>query len=221
MNTHCKILSLTVLFLTVATLSSFAATYTGKVVRVLDGDTIEVLVEQKPIRIRLAEIDCPEKNQPYGQAAKKYVLKIAAHEIVTVHSKAKDRYGRTIGEVILPNGDSVNRLLIRDGYAWHYKKYSKDESLAELENQARKNKVGLWQDNNPVPPWSWRRGRKSQEVANKRKKVSSKEVLHTETLTNQALIDLLVAKGIITQEELRAHVQAIRQEQNLEYQHPQ
>ena len=103
---------------------------------------------------------CPEKKQPYGQAAKKYVLEIAAHEIVKVEAKTKDRYGRTIGEVILPNGDSLNRLLIRNGYAWHYKKYSKDKSLAELENQVRIDKVGLWQDKNPIAPWDWRRGKK-------------------------------------------------------------
>lgn len=156
-----KIIPIAILTL-VLTISTycFAATFSGKVVRVLDGDTIQVLVNKEPIRVRLADIDCPEKKQPFGHAAKKYVLEIAAHKIVTVHSKTKDRYGRAIGEVILPNSDSLNRLLIRDGYAWHYKKYSKDESLAELENQARKNKVGLWQDNNPTPPWQWRRGKR-------------------------------------------------------------
>jgi len=162
MRICCKILLLTILFYSLIIASSFATTFTGKVVRVLDGDTIEVLVNKKPVRIRLAEIDCPEKNQPFGQAAKKYVLKIAAQKMVLVESKSKDRYGRTIGEVFLPNGDSLNRLLIREGYAWHYKKYSKDESLAALENQARKNKIGLWQDSNPTPPWSWRRGKKGR-----------------------------------------------------------
>lgn len=117
MNTPFKIPFLTIFFIILISTNSFAATFTGKVVRVLDGDTIEVLVEQKPIRIRLADIDCPEKKQPFGQVAKKYVLEIAAHEIVTVNARNKDRYGRTIGEVILPNGDSLNRLLIRDGYA--------------------------------------------------------------------------------------------------------
>jgi len=213
MNIPYKILSLTILFYSLIITSCIAATFTGKVVRVLDGDTIEVLVDKKPVRVRLAEIDCPEKDQPFGQVAKKYVLKIAAQEIVTVESKTKDRYGRTIGEVFLPNGDSLNRLLIREGYAWHYKKYSKDESLAELENQARKNKAGLWQDNNPIPPWSWRRGKKGQDMANKREEVSLKEALHTEILINQALIDLLVSKGIITQEELMERIQIISKEQ--------
>lgn len=156
MNTPLKIPLLTLLFTAFITPSSFAATLTGKVIRVLDGDTIEVLVDQQPIRIFLSEIDCPEKKQPFGNAAKKYVLEIVAHEIVTVEARNKDRYGRTIGEVFLPDGESLNRLLIRDGYAWHYKKYSKDASLAELENQARSNKVGLWQDKEPIAPWDWR-----------------------------------------------------------------
>ena len=155
-----KIPFITILFIILLFANSFAATLTAKVVRVLDGDTIEVLVDKQPIRIRLADIDCPEKNQPFGNAAKKYVLDVAAHETVTVEARNKDRYGRTIGEVILLNGDSLNRLLIRDGYAWHYKKYSKDETLAEIENEARTNKVGLWQDNKPIAPWDWRRGKR-------------------------------------------------------------
>ena len=160
MNTLSKILSLIILFTLLFISTSMAATLTGKVVRVLDGDTIEVLVNKEPIRIRLADIDCPEKKQPFGNTAKRYVLEIAAHEIVTVEARNKDRYGRTIGEVTLPNGESLNRLLISHGYAWHYKKYSKDASLAELENQARMDKVGLWLDKSPIAPWDWRRGKR-------------------------------------------------------------
>lgn len=213
MNTRLRIPLITILFICLFITISFAATITGKVVRVLDGDTIEVLVDKEPIRIRLAEIDCPEKKQPFGQAAKKYVLEVAAHEIVTVETKTKDRYGRTIGVVMLPNGKSLNQLLIRNGYAWHYKKYSKDTSLTELENQARMDKVGLWQDKNPIAPWNWRRGKREKVMASKREEVSLKEALHTEILINQALIDLLVTKGIITQEELMEQIQVISNEQ--------
>lgn len=161
MNTPQKIQSFIILFILLIATTSLAATFTGKVVRVLDGDTIEVLVNQKPVRIRLADIDCPEKNQPFGNAAKKYVLDVAAHEVVTVEAKNKDRYGRTIGEVILHNGESLNRLLIRNGYAWHYKKYSKSKILADLEDEAHQNRVGLWQEKNPIAPWDWRRKKRS------------------------------------------------------------
>ena len=213
MNIPYKILVLTILFYSLLVSSSIAVKLTGKVIRVLDGDTIEILVQKKPIRIRLADIDCPEKDQPFGQVAKQFVLKIAAHKSVTVESKTKDRYGRIIGEIFLPNGDSLNQMLLRKGYAWHYKKYSKDKSLAELETQAHRKKIGLWQDNNPIPPWNWRRGNKGQNMANKREKISLEEALHTEILINQALIDLLVSKGIITQEELMERIQVIREEQ--------
>ena len=97
MNTPLKILPLTFLLLLLFISTRSAKTFTGKVVRVIDGDTIEILVNKEPIRIRLADIDCPEKKQPFGNAAKKYVLDIAAHEIVAVEARNKDRYGRTIG----------------------------------------------------------------------------------------------------------------------------
>jgi len=213
MNTPLKVLSLALSFLIFTFTTGFATAFTGEIVRVLDGDTIEVLVNKEPIRVRLANIDCPEKKQPYGSAAKKYVLEVTAHEIVTVESGKKDRYGRTIGEVILSNGSSLNRLLLSHGYAWHYKKYSKDGTLAELEDEARKNKVGLWQDKNPIAPWDWRRGKREKVMATKREEISLKEALHTEILINQALIDLLVTKGIITQEELMERIQVVSKEQ--------
>ena len=160
MNTPSKISLFATLFIILIFNNGYAENLTGKVVRVLDGDTIEVLANKESVRVRLADIDCPEKKQPFGNVAKRYVLEIAAHEIVTVEARNKDRYGRTIGEVLLPNGDSLNRLLISNGYAWHYKKYSKDETLAELENQARVDKIGLWQDKKPIAPWDWRRGKR-------------------------------------------------------------
>lgn len=161
MNTP-KILSLATLVVALIFTNSFAATLTGKVVRVLDGDTIEVLINKEPLRIRLAEIDCPEKGQPFGNAAKQYVLDTAANQIVTVDDQSKDRYGRTIGEVFLPNGDSLNRLLVSHGYAWHYKQYSKNKSLGDLENDARVAKRGLWKDKEPVAPWQWRRDKRKK-----------------------------------------------------------
>ena len=157
MRLFLKILPLTLCFAILMVSAASAASFAGKVVRVIDGDTIEVLLEKKPVRIRLADIDCPEQGQLFGQAAKKFVLERAAHKIVTVHPRTKDRYGRTIAEVVLPDGESLNQMLLRHGFAWHYKKYSDDKALAELEDQARNDKVGLWQDNDPTPPWEWRR----------------------------------------------------------------
>ena len=137
-----------------------AENFSGKLVKVLDGDTVEVMHDGKAERIRLAQIDCPEKNQPFGQAAKKYVLDIAAHKIVKVQVDTVDRYGRTVGEVFLPDGSNLNKRIVGSGYAWQYKRYSKDPEYAELESEARNAKLGLWQDMSPVPPWEWRRGQR-------------------------------------------------------------
>jgi endonuclease YncB( thermonuclease family) len=139
---------------------AYASSFTGKLVKVLDGDTVEVMHDGKAERIRLAQIDCPEKNQPFGPAAKRYVLDIAAHKIVTVQVDTVDRYGRTVGEVFLPDGSNLNKQIVGAGYAWQYKRYSKDSEYADLEERARVAKLGLWQDKSPIPPWEWRRGQR-------------------------------------------------------------
>ncbi len=137
-----------------------AASFTGKLVKVLDGDTVEVMHDGKAERIRLAQIDCPEKGQPFGQAAKKYVLDVAAHKIVTVQVKTVDRYGRTVGEVFLTGGSNLNKQIVGAGYAWQYKRYSKDPEYGVLESGARSAKIGLWKGMSPVPPWEWRKGKR-------------------------------------------------------------
>lgn len=144
----------------------FAGSFTGRVVSVSDGDTLIVLrpgnVQEK---VRLAEVDCPEKDQPFGQAAKRFTLDRAAQKTVTVVVRTTDRYGRTVGEVLLPDGMSLNRELVRTGYAWWYRQYSKDGSLGTLESEARLAKRGLWSEPNPVPPWEWRRGSRTSVAA--------------------------------------------------------
>jgi endonuclease YncB( thermonuclease family) len=148
-----------------------AESFIGKLVKVLDGDTVEVLHDGKAERIRLAQIDCPEKGQPYGQAAKEYVLDIAALRIVSVQLNTVDRYGRGVGEVFLPDGSNLNELIVGAGYAWQYKRYSNDYTYADLELAARVAKRGLWQEMNPVPPWEWRKGKRQTSP----KKTSSKD----------------------------------------------
>lgn len=136
---------------------TFALSFSGKVVKVSDGDTIQVMREGKAEKVRLAEISCPETNQAFGQAAKHFTLDFAAHKIVTVEIETRDRYGRTVGEVILADGSSLNRRLVEEGYAWCYRKYSKDNSLGDLESKAITDKKGLWANKNPIAPWGWRR----------------------------------------------------------------
>ena len=73
----------------------------------------------------------------------------------------KDRNKRLIAEIILKNGKNINKELVKNGLAWHFKKYSKDNSYDTLEKQARKLKLGLWKDKNPIAPWDWRKSRNS------------------------------------------------------------
>ena len=133
------------------------ADFSGRVVRVTDGDTVSVLVDRQEVRVRLEGIDAPELGQAYGRAAKRYVSDAVFGKDVLVVEHGTDRYGRTLGEVMTPAGESLNRLLVRDGFAWWFRRYSKDATLGALEADARKRGVGLWTDPAPVPPWEFRR----------------------------------------------------------------
>ncbi len=132
------------LFFSFALLTSqtLAADFTGRVVGVSDGDTITVLHDGKGERIRLHGIDCPEKRQAFGNRAKQFTSKLVFGETVTVEVVDRDRYGRTVAEVLLPDGRSLNRELVRAGFAWMYRRYTNDQSLSDLEEEARVAGVG-------------------------------------------------------------------------------
>jgi len=134
--------------------------FEGKVVKVLDGDTIDVLYDGKAVRVRLAGVDCPEKRQAFGNKAKQRAAELLFGETVAVEVETEDRYGRAIGVVALPGGETLNELLVREGFAWWYRQYSKDARLGALEAEARETRRGLWVDPNPKPPWEWRRERR-------------------------------------------------------------
>lgn len=131
--------------------------FSGVVTKISDGDTIKIQSNNKIIKVRLTEVDCPEKAQAYGLEASAFVRKLILHQTVTVKIKGRDRYKRILGEVIFPDGRSLNRLLVQHGWAWWYRKYSQDGSLGLLERNARERNLGLWQENNPTPPWEFRR----------------------------------------------------------------
>ena len=144
---------------------SIASTFTGNVVSVLDGDTIEVLHNQHPERIRLYGIDCPEKAQAFGQKAKQATSALVFGKEVTLQTHGKDKYKRTLADVLLPDGTNVNHELVKQGWCWWYRKYApRDTVLEGLEQEAREAKKGLWADSHPVPPWEWRKARENAEV---------------------------------------------------------
>jgi micrococcal nuclease len=127
----------------------------GKIVSVHDGDTVTLLAGGKQYRIRLDGIDCPEKGQAYGDKARREMASLVFGREVAVSVSGKDRYGRYLGTIRL-GGLDVNAEMVKTGYAWHYKQYSKSPELALLENRARAERLGLWADPAPVPPWEWR-----------------------------------------------------------------
>ena len=126
---------------------------TGPVISILDGDTIEVLHGQRPDRIRLSGIDCPEKGQPYGKRAKQAASELVYKKEVMLQTYGLDKYGRTIADVFLPDGTNVNHTLVKAGWCWWYRKYAPlDTELERLEKEAREGRKGLWADLQPVPP---------------------------------------------------------------------
>lgn len=143
------------------TADALTAISTGyKVIAIKDGDTIELLKEGKPLRVRLLGVDAPEKNQDFGTVARQFTADLCFGQMVNLIIDGNDRYGRTVGTIILPDGRSLNNELVRNGYAWHYKAYSHDETLAQLETEARQNRRGLWEKPNPTAPWNFRKARR-------------------------------------------------------------
>ena len=131
----------------------------GGVADVVEADTlIFQTTAGKAFKVRLKEVDAPGPGQTFGRQARQFVEGLTLEKSVEVKYETVDRYGRLIGEVILPNGRILNKELVRYGFAWHYRvHFPVDESLRELEYQAWKQKLGLWVDPSAVPPWKFRR----------------------------------------------------------------
>lgn len=142
--------------------SNVNADFSGEVVGVIDGDTIDVMRDGRSERIRLHGIDAPEKSQAFGRSSKRAASDLAFGEEVTVIEHGRDRYGRTLGEVILPDARSLNQEMVREGHAWRYRKYSDDRTLERLEKTARQENRGLWQDEDAMPPWEYRKAKKAR-----------------------------------------------------------
>ena len=133
---------------------------TGKVVRVVDGDTITVLDgSNTQHKVRLNKIDAPESGQAFGNVSKKHLSSMVAGKEVKVVWQKTDRYGRILGDVFV--GElNVNLQMVKDGLAWHFKFYDKTPEYAEAEKAARAKKLGLWADPNPVEPRQFRKAKK-------------------------------------------------------------
>lgn len=131
----------------------------GRVTAVTDGDTISVLVDNRPVKVRLAEIDTPERSQPWGSRAKKALSGKVFGKQVRLVVVDRDRYGRIVAHVYREDRP-INREMVAEGHAWAYRQYLRDESLLEVEQTARSQQRGLWAlaESERVPPWQWRKG---------------------------------------------------------------
>ena len=135
----------------------------GKVVGITDGDTLTVLdSENTQHKVRLAGIDAPEKGQPFGQKSKEALSSCAYGLKALIEGRKLDRFGRLVGKVLV-NGQDCNLNQVKHGMAWHYKQYLAEQApedrliYSEAEIQAKTMKIGLWIDNNPTPPWQFRK----------------------------------------------------------------
>lgn len=156
-----KLRDLLVLFLLALVIGkpALAEELHGKVVAITDGDTLKILTEEMTqIKIRLSDIDTPERKQPYGDKAKELLSALSFGKQAHVHVIDIDRYGRTVGRVYA-DGIDVNSEMVKRGAAWVYRRYSHDPKLLILEQAAREKRLGLWglPEVERLAPWEWRK----------------------------------------------------------------
>ena len=135
-----------------------ALSFTGEVIGILDGNTVDILRNGKEERIRLRGIDCPEKGQPFGNSARHATAALIYAKNVTIESHGKDKEGRTLADVVRTDGANINQELVKAGWCWWHRKYAPtDTTLEQLEMEAREGRKGLWADPEPIAPWEWRK----------------------------------------------------------------
>ena len=131
------------------------APFSGRVVGVLDGDSLLVLRDGRQVTVRLHGVDAPEGGQAYGNVARRALSNLAFGKSVDVQVRDVDRYDRLVSRVTV-DGTDVGLEMVRGGFAWHYARYLKDRGYAAAQQEARAERRGLWQDRDPVAPWDWR-----------------------------------------------------------------
>ena len=153
-----------------------ARTLTGTVTRVWDGDTVTLTVDDTEHRVRLSGIDAPEHDQPYGDAARDHLQELLLNREVLLEGGKKDKYGRLLGKIRVQPPDcrrcgrtlDANLEMLTVGLAWWYRYYAREQSAEDrsryefAEREARARRAGLWQQDNPTPPWDWPRGERTR-----------------------------------------------------------
>ncbi len=133
-----------------------AETFEARVIAVLDGDTVLVLREGQQLKVRLADIDAPEKSQPFGERSRDSLRELVHEQTVQVESRAVDQYARIVG-TLRTDGRDASREQLRRGMAWEYSFHHSDRELVALQHEAQQARRGLWMQAHPQAPWQWRR----------------------------------------------------------------
>ncbi|HEX7485818.1 MAG TPA: thermonuclease family protein, partial [Vicinamibacterales bacterium] len=136
--------------------SGVSKPFSARVIGITDGDTVTVLVSNRPLKVRLDGIDCPERGQPFGRVARTFTSTRVFGRTVEVLPRDRDRYGRLVAR-IRADGADLGLELLSAGLAWHYTQYSNDRAYTAAERAARAARTGLWSQKEPVPPWVQRR----------------------------------------------------------------
>ena len=148
--------TIVIVLLALAVSFSAWADFTGRVVGVADGDSITVLRNREQVKVRLADIDAPERAQPFGNQSRQALEALVKGQEVRVVERGRDRFHRILGKVYRGELD-VNAQQVRQGMAWVLRQYARNAALASIEAEAREQKRGLWRESEPVPPWEWRK----------------------------------------------------------------
>lgn len=133
-----------------------ARAFSARVIAVIDGDTVLVLRNRHPVKVRLADIDAPEKGQDFGMASRRSLADMVSGKQIRVSTRAVDKYGRLVALLSI-DGLDVNEEQVRRGMAWQYSHYFRDPHYMSLQAEAQKSGRGLWVQAHPVKPWQWRK----------------------------------------------------------------
>ena len=129
-----------------------------KVEKIIDGDTVYATLEGKPYKLRLTEIDAPERDQPFGRQSKVFLRELLKDGEFDADISGKDQYGRYLAR-LYDNGVDINRKMVNEGMAWVYDFYVTDKTFYKNQQSAQQEKKGIWSKRFPAPPWEWRRAR--------------------------------------------------------------
>ncbi len=175
-------------------LSVQAETFSAQVIMVMDGDTVMVLHDGQKIKIRLANIDAPEKAQTFGQQARDSLQEMIGKKQVQIDSQAIDQYGRVVGTISL-DGRNINQQQVQRGMAWEYSHFHSDKTYLALQSDAQQARRGLWSQANPQPPWAWRKQHPSTQPAS-----NARQIQAFSTATPQPVYDAACGKKLLCAE---------------------